>query len=208
MNAVNFYKNFIKEVREENIFRDTEEKFPNHRNKSYFEIYKGSEKTFTNLVNKTVIHNILKQDNLSVQHEYLRVDTVGWQGRYEEIEKEEAKKVGINRHLWDLKIAVEHENSKKDWMDELIKLIHIKCPLKVVISYNYCDQREKQELEKIQFVTKWIKEVEAFNSEGDEEYLLILGNGEAKEKKSKKVYEKFDYRGYLYDFKIGEFIKI
>ena len=65
---------------------------------------------------------------LTAQHEYFRIDTVGWNGRYKCLDEKESKQIGLNRHHWDLKIAVEHENNKADWLDELIKLIHIRCP--------------------------------------------------------------------------------
>lgn len=66
-------------------------------------------------------------------------------------------KLKLSAHLWDLELAVEHENSKQDWTDEVIKLIHVKCPLKVVISYNYCDERETTERKKLDFIANWMQ---------------------------------------------------
>ena len=91
------------------------------------------------------------------QHEYFRIDTVGWVSQYERM-SEEAKELDLNAHLWDLKIAVEHENSVKDWTDEIIKLIHIKCPLKVVIGYNYCKERGFTDQKKLDFIARWMQE--------------------------------------------------
>lgn len=208
MKAKEFYEKFINEVKEDKNFISKNKKFTTFNNKSYLEIYRNEEKVFTDLVNKSIIYEIIKSEGLEAQHEYFRIDTVGWLGRHLEIKSEESMNIGLNRHLWDLKIAVEHENSKSDWMDELIKLVHVKCPLKVVISYNYCDQRKEQELKKLKFVAKWMQEIRAFDSNGKEEYLIILGNGRAKNHKSNESYDKFDYRGYLYNYEEKEFIKL
>lgn len=142
---------------------------------------------------------------MTAQHEYFRIDTVGWVTRYQEME-DEAHKLDLSAHLWDLKIAVEHENSKHDWTDEVIKLIHVKCPLKVVISYNYCDERDTTEWEKLNFIAHWMQEVKAFAKGGDEEYLLIFGN--CFNPKTKADYDTFDYRGYLYNRQTQRFDRI
>ena len=41
----------------------------------------------------------------------------------------------LRKHFWDLKAAAEHENDSKDRMDEVIKLAHICCLLRVVIGH-------------------------------------------------------------------------
>ena len=112
----------------------------------------------------------------------------------------------LSAHLWDLELAVEHENSKQDWTDEVIKLIHVKCPLKVVISYNYCDERETTDWEKLAFIAHWMQEVKAFVKGNDEEYLLIFGN--CFNSKTRADYDIFDYRGYLYNRQTQRFDRI
>ncbi len=201
MTAKQFYREFVRNTDEKLIWHDGI-----GRGRSYEEIYKTDEPAYTELINKNVIHNIVKQAGYEPQHEYFRVDTIGWvDAGYKKME--EAKRLGINRHLWNLMIAVEHENSKTDWLDEVIKLEHLRCPLKVVIAYNYCDMRNEEEIEKLEFVAKWMKEIAAYDANAREEYLIILGNGEAKKDRTMK-YNQFDYRGYLYNFNTGEFDRI
>lgn len=102
---------------------------------------------------------------------------------------------------------MEHENSKADWLDEVIKLEHLKCPLKVVIEYNYCDMRGEEEIERLNVTARWMKVIAAYDANSKEEFLIISGNGEAKKDKAIKC-DKFDYRGYLYNFGTGEFYRI
>lgn len=176
------------------------------KGRSYREIYKTDEPAYTELVNKHIVHGIVKRAGYEPQHEYFRVDTIGWVDvGYRKME--DARRVGLNRHLWNLMIAVEHENSKTDWLDELIKLEHLRCPLKVVIGYNYCDMRGSEETEKLNVAARWMKEIGAYDANAKEEYLIILGNREAKKDKAMK-YESFDYRAYLYDFRTGKFCRI
>ena len=193
LNAVAFYKKFLLSFKEDRSFIDG-----SGRARTYMDIYRCDEKQFTYIANKILIEEIIESFGLTVQHEYFRIDTVGYLGRYLELDKAEAKKLGMKRHLWDLKIVVEHENNKADWLDELIKLIHIKCPLKVVIGYNYCDRRENGESGKLRYAAECMNKIEAFNAFDPEEYLLIIGSGEPKER-GKPMYQSFDYRGYLYN---------
>lgn len=172
---------------------------------TFLDLYRNNELAYTELVNKYIVHKIIKDAGMTAQHEYFRIDTVGWVTRYQEME-DEAHKLDLSAHLWDLKIAVEHENSKHDWTDEVIKLIHVKCPLKVVISYNYCDERDTTEWEKLNFIAHWMQEVKAFAKGGDEEYLLIFGN--CFNPKTKADYDTFDYRGYLYNRQTQRFDRI
>ena len=159
MNAKEFYEKFIAAMREENIA--TNEQIKKHLDQvgwTYKKIYRECESAFTELVNKGIVDRIIEsEDGLIPQHEYLRIDSIGYKHRYTEISEEEAREVGLNRHFGELAIAVEHENSKHDWMDEVIKLLHVRCPLKVVISYNYCDCREEMEINKLGFIAKYMK---------------------------------------------------
>lgn len=93
MDAKEFYREFVKNTNESLIWYDG---IGNGR--SYEEIYKTDEPAYTELVNKTIIHNIVKQAGYVPQHEYFRVDTIGWvDAGYEKME--EAKRLGFNRHL-------------------------------------------------------------------------------------------------------------
>ena len=190
LTAAGFFAQFQSRVTENAVYED---------GRSYLKIYQTDEPTFTQLINKIVIHDIIQSSGLTPQHEYFRIDTVGWNGRYQTLDERTAKKIGLNRHLWDLMVAVEHENDKADWLDELIKLIHIRCPLKVVISYNYCDCREQLEWDKLNYAAACMQKIEAFRFCEGEEYLVILGNAAPKDK-TQKSYGTFDYRAYLYHY--------
>ena len=198
VNAIEFYKKFKETVVEERIYKG----------RSYWEIYRDAKfSAFTYLVNKKLIHKILEESGLSVSHEYFRIDTIGWNEKYLELDEKEAKDLGLKRHLWDLKIAVEHENEKDDWLDEVIKLVHIRCPLKVIIGYNHCDQRDEPEREKLAYAAECMRMVKAFHATEEEEYIVILGNGAPKDTKA-ALYTCFDYRGYLYNHIERQFERI
>ena len=200
INAKEFYRRFVEATREDNIAPD---------GRTYLEVYKV-DADYTKLVNGPIISDLIKgiDPRMEVQHEYFRIDSVGWISHYEEM-KEEAQKAGlkVNAHLWDLKVAVEHENSKADWSDEVMKLIHVKCPLKVIIGYSYSDERDDVELRKLDFVAEWMQKIDALQKGTDEEYLVILGNG-CNRKTGESDYDRFDYRGYLYSFDTKRFERI
>ncbi len=50
------------------------------------------------------------------------------------------EETGINIHNWKLLAAVEHENDYKDWTYELVKLLFVNAPLRVVIGYAEYDE--------------------------------------------------------------------
>ncbi|MBQ8642478.1 MAG: hypothetical protein IJ480_09710 [Clostridia bacterium] len=161
---------------------------------AYDRIYREDESAFTGAVIGE-INGIIRDMGYVPQNEYFRIDAVGWVSRWQEIAAEAAS-VGLRPHLWDLQIAVEHENDRTDWTDELIKLMHIRCPLKVIIGYNHCDCREAPETEKLAAAARWMQRIRALPQE-DEEYLILLGNCAAKYDRTIR-YTSFGYRGYLY----------
>lgn len=175
------------------------------------EAYKGKLEDFTKLITE-IINSIIAR-TCSPQNEYYRIDAVGWTSYSEDKKiKDEAERVGLNSHIWDLDIAVEHENNVRDWTDELIKLIHVRSPLKVIIAYNYYDIRfdannPESDASKLTYAAKWMKKIRAFNRDDGEEYLIILGNAAGK-KDHHSSYNSFDYRGYLYSYESGEFVEI
>ena len=142
------------------------------------------------------IANIIREMGFTPQFEYYRVDVIGWNSRWQEVEAL-ARAWGMNPHLWDLMIAVEHENDPADWADELIKLAHLRCPLKVIIGYNHCDCRE-EEPGKLRMAAEWLSRLNAFSGDDQEEFLIIMGNCAPKHDK-RMQYDRFDYRGYLLD---------
>lgn len=195
MNGKEFYAEFVKRTAEDTIWRG----------RSYREIYKADEVSFTELVNKHIIHGILRDGGYRVQHEYFRVDTIGWQ-EAECVPPGEEAGLGLNRHFWNLLAAVEHENNPADWADELIKLAHLRCPLKVVVGYTPCDRRA-DDLGRLGLAAGWMRGLAAYDPRAGEEYLAILGNSQARDRGA-PGYESFDYRGYLYDYEKEAFVRI
>ena len=207
MNAHEFYSAFVRTARENTLVaKEMLPSFPEAWGTATFlDLYRNNEPAYTELVNKYIVHKIIEDAGMTAQHEYFRIDTVGWITRYQKMEQK-AHELKLSAHLWDLEIAVEHENSKQNWTDEVIKLIHVKCPLKVVISYNSCDERDTTEWEKLDFIAHWMQEVKALAKGNDEEYLLIFGN--CFNSKTKADYDVFDYRGYLYNWQKQRFDRI
>ena len=209
MNAHEFYSAFVRTAQESTLV--TKEMLPSFPEAwgtaTFLDLYRNNEPAYTELINKYIVHKIIKDAVMTPQHEYFRIDTVGWITRYQEMQKAaQDSQLKLSAHLWDLEIAVEHENSKQDWTDEVIKLIHVKCPLKVVISYNYCDERDTTEWKKLNFIANWMQEVKVLAKGSDEEYLLIFGN--CFNSKTKADYDTFDYRGYLYNRQTQRFDRI
>lgn len=199
MNANEFYQKFI-EATDKNRILEGEEK-------RLFDIYK-KDAEFTPVVVKKIINQIIKDAGYEAQNEYFRIDAVGWKSHFEDMRDDpENIGLGVKPHLWDLKIAVEHENSKSDWSDEVMKLIHVKCPLKVIIAYSYSDERGDIERKKLDFIAKWMQEIDALQKGTDEEYLIILGNG-CNHKTGVSDYSDFGYVGYLYNWSTKRFEKI
>lgn len=198
MNAKEFYERFISIVKEDAVF-------DYHR--SYMDIYKTDTPAYTKLINNIVVPRIIKDAGMVSQNEYFRIDTVGWTTKYDSLDENKSKRLGLSRHLWNLKIAVEHENNRSDWTDELIKLAHIRCPLKVIIGYAPCNERTDIEKEKLDFAYNCLINTEVFDPNANEECLLILGNC-APRHKTNGTYDKFDYKGYLLTRGISKFIEL
>ena len=112
MNAHEFYTAFVRTAQESTLV--TKEMLPSFLEvwgtATFLDLYRNNELAYTELVNKYIVHKIIKDAGMTAQHEYFRIDTVGWVTRYQEME-DEAHKLDLSAHLWDLKIAVEHENS-------------------------------------------------------------------------------------------------
>ncbi len=196
MRAIDFYKAFKANTKEDTVVEG----------RTLFDIYK-KDAEFTPVVTK-IIEKIIQEAGYTSQREYFRIDVIGWVSRFENMKADaEAEGLKVRAHLWDLKIAVEHENSKSDWSDEVMKLIHVKCPLKVIIGYSYSNERGEIERKKLDFVAKWMQEIDALNKGMDEQYLIILGNGCNSESGSSD-YTDFGYVGYLYNWVEKRFKRI
>lgn len=125
--------------------------------------------------------------------EYYRIDLFGWKRVNCDIENS----THLNLHSWRPLIAVEHENDYKDWSDEVIKLLYIDCPLRVVIGYS--DRGKANDEEYLKELCEIIDHLEYKKSIGklinkDEEFCIILGNGNVAHKDVEK--QCFDYHCY------------
>ena len=182
INAETFYNDFVKAVSE-------------NKDKNW-QKYKNDTKWTS--VATGLICRIIRRHGLEITKEYLRVDIIGWKQRVDEI-KDDADKVGMKPWLWDLEVAVEHENKENDWTYELVKLTDIRCPLKVVIGYTCGNNRDNLESKRIAYAAELLQKR---NVDENEDYLVILGEAKPFRK------EEFDYRGYLYDSKKKAFVNL
>ena len=94
MNAKEFYREFLLNTKEDTLLVDAANlgiEDTNIENKTYMEIYRNHEKAYTKLVNKRIIHKIIKNTvdeegiPLIPQHEYFRIDNIGYKHKYYKI---------------------------------------------------------------------------------------------------------------------------
>ena len=152
-------------------------------------------KPFTDFI-ISQINCIIEKQGLKSQNEYFRIDSMGYKSRWGEL----GKKSGFNPHLWDLEIAVEHENDSKDWLDEVIKLAHICCSLRVVIGYVSCKNREK-DMELLNYAAEALKKLNCIDNILNGEFLVVLGNCDTEE----RTENYFNYKAYVLDTKEFQF---
>lgn len=75
-----------------------------------------------------------------ISHEYFKIDNMLFD-RYE-LDSGFLQENKISPHCWWPVICVEHENSAKDWLDELNKLAHVRAEIKIVIGYCLAEDRD------------------------------------------------------------------
>ena len=135
------------------------------------------------------------------EFEYFRIDIIAYTQR-----KEEAKAIEYNYngeyylkpYLWDLEIAFEHENKNREWLDEIVKLSHIRCPLRVVVGYAPIENRDVH----VKYAANVLSKKLGNSLPDKEEFMLILGKSKIK---SHQVNES-TYLAYKYEN--GEFIEL
>lgn len=185
MTAQEFYNAFIHSLDNENITKD------------YIKKEYENDGRWTKRITK-IVCDIIEKAGLKPEKEFYRIDYIGWKERKNSI-WEKAGLVEMIPCLWDLKVAVEHENKQDDWTYELVKLVHISCPLKVIIGYSPCDERGPGGLEeqRLEYAAELMSKVDAFKNTSEDEYVVILGNSKRKNR-SNPGYDSFAYRGYVY----------
>ena len=162
---------------------------------------------FTELV-MPKISQILSAKKYSTQCEYFKIDVIGWSDRKGEpdyINIKQPSNNALNTHFWHLGVAVEHENDHKDWTYELVKLLYINCPLRVVIGYYPEDLSDDDLASTIKYASRIVSLANKNRSliRNDQQYLLILG-------RNHKDPEKLGvdtYSAYCYNTKRRKFIK-
>lgn len=145
------------------------------------------------------INSIIQKMNYEPQNEYFRIDSSGYTRRWEELEKIN----GLNSHLWDLTIAIEHENDDKDWLDEVIKLAHVCCPLRVVIGYVPMKKRSEEQI-LLDYAADALKRLKCIDNVTKGEFMIILGNSHT----NGKVEKYFNYQAYILNAETLKFEKL
>lgn len=107
-------------------------------------------------------------NKIFIDKEYYKIDMIGWKQHNEEI-KSACEKINFKPYCWSLEVAVEHENGRKEWLDEVCKLSFIKCPLRVVIGYGIDNFNDKIK------IASDILEMNNALSDDNQEFLIILG---------------------------------
>ncbi|MFR7591451.1 MAG: hypothetical protein ACLUVC_08415 [Longibaculum sp.] len=130
--------------------------------------------------------NETQKNNIEIQKEYYRIDLIGWTQRKDELVRtgkyKQAK--NFNSHMWDLNIAIEHENSSKDWLDEVVKLLYINCPRRLVIGYvNYNKKTRDIEANDKLYLDCVLECLNSLDKDGtkmfikkDDQFGILLGN--------------------------------
>jgi hypothetical protein len=119
------------------------------------------------------LETVIEEDGCRIEREYFRVDLISYRSH---VKANEALQGGLKRYAWDLVTAVEHENDRRLWMDEVVKLAHIACELRVVIGYLPLHDTHAHEeyLEKIAEELYGIKAWQATKDCG--EFMILIGD--------------------------------
>ena len=160
--------------------------------------YWKKPRDFTNeFINKYIPDMIKEGDDIS-EFEYFRIDIIAYSQRKDEAAAHPYRG-DLAPYLWDLKVAFEHENNDKEWLDEVIKLSHIKCPLRVVVGYFVSDNLLRKSA--LDFAAAMLKNKIGDSCSSGEEFLLIIGDS----KIDSQQVSASSYTPYLYEN--GEFVK-
>lgn len=142
-------------------------------------------KDYTDFIVKMLEEMLGKEgEGYEISREYYRIDLTAWVQKRQRV----AAQVPTNAayrfqpYLWDLEIAVEHENNDKLWMDEVIKLAHICCALRVVIGYVPSGVQKTPYLAYVADAIAGSLNENARKNMENGAFLLILGNSKAEEK--------------------------
>lgn len=192
MNARRFFDEFSTAVKEKKLWAETGE--------NYLTVFRTSPDRFKQIICNDIVPQIMEKAGLSLPRRP-SADVVGRLARCVELDSEYADALGLKLSLWDMKAAVEFELDAAGWINRLIKLVHLRCPLKVLICFS--DSRGDDEI-KLRFAAKCMKRISAFDPKSNEEYLVIVGNTTGENAPA----ECFNWQGYSYDYEERSFLPL
>ena len=150
-----------------------------------------------------VIKDAKPSNKFIVQPEYYNIDLTEWEQKKLKTKEKLFVENGLKgyrfeKYAWNFDIAVEHENDKNLWMDEVIKLAYVFCDLRVVIGYFPYIKEGKEEMQQkyLDAIADTIKTLKCQENMKHGEFLIILGDVVFKETEN---FEKLKYTAYLYN---------
>lgn len=157
-------------------------------------------KEFTGLIINKLAEKVIAEEDVITEKEYFRVDLISYKNNMSK------KKLynSLQKYSWDLVCAVEHENDHRLWVDEVVKLAHLACPLRVVIGYLPKKVKKNTEIY-LEKVAETLDEIEAWNITSNYgEYMIVLGDCQVEDAKS----EGCIYTPYIYNKETKKFEKM
>ena len=132
--------------------------------------------------------------------EYYRIDLTGWSQLRHKIESDAPKNENYDfqSYLWDLDVAIEHENNDKLWMDEVIKLSHIACELRIVIGYVPVELKDEH-IKYLDYVSNAINNNLKARDNMNNDFLIILGDTKLKNGDKKCNYTPYIWKNNKFD---------
>ncbi len=179
-----------------------------HGKEKLLDLYRKS-RTWTVVMNKFMLPYIVSEMGYIPQNEYYRIDVIGYTKDNENTIEDTGKSLGLKYCTWDLRIAIEHENKRGEWLNELIKLTHINCPIRIVIGYNRPlknnETAEIFEKECIEYFFQCLSSSKSFLSKpyNDNPILLLFGQRDKDEN-----WTSIKYNAYELQLETKSFIKI
>ena len=162
---------------------------------------------FTKLI-MDQLQEIITEKDCETQREYFRIDLISYRNHVRGAGKNSADEKplmdSLKHYSWDLVTAVEHENAHQLWMDEVVKLAHVACELRVVIGYLPEERPHETEayLEKVAETLAGLRAWRYTRDCGD--FLIIIGDCKLSIDDAK---HRCVYTPYIYN-KAGSFEKL
>ena len=185
------------------FFKDYQDLFASDNLPILKEAWKNRDRFTKEII--PLIEKILKEHGYAEEHqrEYYRIDVIGWYDRKQDLKKiVKPENYPLKEHFWELGVAIEHENDMLDWTDELVKLLYINCPLRIVIGY-YPENAKEQLRQALEYASDVVSLTNVQNTliRDDQEYVLILGeNHQNPEQLNKNTYSAYIYNNLLKKF--------